>query len=157
MRLISFILCFDEILNILILLTTGLLIPTLVTLCNKLHKLSTSKKLQPLSSVIMKMEHGLRQRFQPYFMLHPEANIAITATVLTPSIKTKWVNVLQRLSPELPELTIDSITSRVLDTLYSFYDKNRNSFNFESKNNNISTMPDFFDFSNDGELMRALL
>lgn len=66
-------------------------------------------------------------------------------------------NVLQRLSPELPELTIESITSRVLDTLYSFYAKNCNSFNFESKNNNLSTMPDFFDFSNFKDLTLQMI
>lgn len=90
-------------------------------------------------------------------MLKPEANIAIAATVLTQSIKIKWVKVLLRLSPELPELTVENITSRVLETLYRFYAKNCKTFNFERKINNVSTMPDFFDFTDDGELMRTFI
>ncbi|XP_039968716.1 uncharacterized protein LOC120780509 [Bactrocera tryoni] len=120
----------------------GFLIPTLVTLSNRLHKLCRSQEL--LSSLILKMEQRLRERFQPYFMLKPEANIAIAATVLTQRIKMKSVKVLLRLNPELPELTVENITSRVLETLYRFYAKNCKTLNFERKINNVSTMPDFF-------------
>ncbi|XP_050339934.1 uncharacterized protein LOC126766125 isoform X3 [Bactrocera neohumeralis] len=115
----------------------GFLIPTLVTLSNRLHKLCRSQELQQLSSLILKMEQRLRERFQPYFMLKPEANIAIAATVLTQSIKMKWVKVLLKLNPELPELTVENITSRVLETLYRFYAKNCKTFNFERKINNV--------------------
>ncbi|XP_049318513.1 uncharacterized protein LOC125780343 [Bactrocera dorsalis] len=104
----------------------GCLIPTLMTLSNRLDKLQNKPEMQQVSSVVAKLEQRLRDRFDAFFTLKPEANIALAATVLTPDIKMSWIKVLQRIKPEM---TAADISTRVLNTICDFYAKDNRAFN----------------------------
>ncbi|XP_049307598.1 uncharacterized protein LOC125777271 [Bactrocera dorsalis] len=104
----------------------GCLIPTLMTLSNRLNKLQNKPEMQQVSSVVAKLKQRLRDRFDAFFTLKPGANIALTATVLTPDIKMSWIKVLQRIKPEV---TAADISTLVLNTICDFYAKDNRAFN----------------------------
>lgn len=92
----------------------GCLLPSLLTLSNKLMKLSISEDIPNLNSVAMMLDQKLRKRFEPYFTLAPSADIAIAGAVLTPDVKTDWIEALQ---DTLPDLTEESINNRVIKSI----------------------------------------
>lgn len=68
----------------------GFLIPSLVTLITKYRKLSASGTLNHLNPHVIELEKALIDRFSKFFTLDESVNDAIVATILCPSIKTKW-------------------------------------------------------------------
>ncbi|XP_075147254.1 uncharacterized protein LOC142221422 [Haematobia irritans] len=82
----------------------GCIIPTLLSLSNKLLKLSRKPKVAgEIGSIAVQLEQQLRVRFKIYFTLVPEVNMAIAAVVLTPDVKMKWLRIIQKTSPDCTE------------------------------------------------------
>lgn len=108
----------------------GCLLPSLLTLSNKLMKLSISEDIPNLNSVAMMLDQKLRKRFEPYFTLAPSADIAIAGAVLTPDVKTDWIEALQ---DTLPDLTEESINNRVIKSIREALTKNNHALEAISK------------------------
>ncbi|XP_034471884.1 uncharacterized protein LOC117779708 isoform X2 [Drosophila innubila] len=72
----------------------GCLIPALTSLCVKLKRVSDSTELIDLKNLATALQDKLKERFSKYFKLSEEANSAIIASVLCPSVKMRWFNAL---------------------------------------------------------------
>ncbi|KAL7738887.1 hypothetical protein ACLKA6_007511 [Drosophila palustris] len=76
----------------------GCLIPALTSLCVKLKRVSDSSELIDLKNVAIGMQEKLKERFSKYVTLSEDANSAIIASVLCPSVKMRWFNALAKVS-----------------------------------------------------------
>lgn len=90
----------------------GYFLPALVTLKTKLNKIILIDKLKLLKQIAVQMQQSLAKRFQKYFALEPEADEAIVAAVLCPSLKMKWIKPL--LTKESYR-SVDDITALVVE------------------------------------------
>ncbi|XP_064553830.1 uncharacterized protein pre-mod(mdg4)-E [Drosophila montana] len=78
----------------------GCLIPALTSLCVKLKRVSDSSELIDLKIVALELQLKLKERFAKYLRLAEDANNAIIASVLCPSVKMRWFNALAKVSSQ---------------------------------------------------------
>ncbi|XP_049310625.1 uncharacterized protein LOC125778135 [Bactrocera dorsalis] len=123
-----------------------LLLPVLITLSNKLQKLS--KKEFHLSSVAAKINLALWSRFEIFFTLSPEANIAITAAVLTPEVKMKWLPFLERSTTGINK---EIVSRRVIQEICRFAESSNLAIQNNLKSNDLKHSSSFFDFDDDDD------
>ncbi|XP_039949172.1 uncharacterized protein LOC120767312 [Bactrocera tryoni] len=124
----------------------GLLLAVLITLSNKLQKLR--KKEFHLSSVAAKINLALWSRFEIFFSLSPEANIAITAAVLTPEVKMKWQPVLERSTTGINK---EIVSRRVIQEICRFAESSNLAIQNNLKSNDLKHSSSFFDFDDDDD------
>lgn len=127
----------------------GCIIPTLLSLSNKLLKLSRKPEvLGEISSIAVQLEQQLRVRFKLYFTLAPEVNMAIAAAVLTPNVKMKWLRVIQKTSPDCTE---EQISKRVIEVICTLF---KNGFSYNATDvPNLNNDNSFYDFDDDGNFI----
>lgn len=130
----------------------GCIIPALLSLSNKLLKLSRKPEvLSNVTSTAVQLEHQLRERFKLYFTLAPEVNMALAAAVLTPNVKMKWLRVIQKTSPDC---TQEQISKRVIEVISTFFQND--STCFETVVPQLDYESSFYDFNDEGNFINIL-
>lgn len=126
----------------------GCLLPTIITLSNKLIKIQ-QKIEHPFSTIALELEKQLRKRFRAFFELNEEADLALAAAALIPNVKLSWLKILQKTSPQF---TYTRITERVIRIITDYAIKqNLPATNENHKCEGSYTESTFYDFSDGGK------
>lgn len=125
----------------------GCMIPSLLSLGTKLRKLSKKPDiLGNMCSIAVKLDERLRERFEAYFTLSPEVDMALVAAVLTPDVKMNWLRVIQKNKPDCTE---EQISKRVIEVICKFFATDSSTFKpLQMPENNRNK---FYDFNEDGK------
>ncbi|EDW02868.1 GH10806 [Drosophila grimshawi] len=122
----------------------GCLIPALTSLCVKLKRISDSSDLIDLRNVALELQLRLKQRFAKYVRLAEDANSAIIASVLCPTVKMRWFNALAKVSPH--ERSADDIHKMIIAEAVRHAKATENNYQVCQESAHSKEKDDFYEF-----------
>lgn len=122
----------------------GCLIPALTSLCVKLKRVSDSTELIDLKNVAIGLQTKLKERFSKYVKLSEEANSAIIASVLCPSVKMRWFNALAKFS--IHSRTADDIHKIIITEAVRHAKASENTYQYSIEHVFPKKKDDFYEF-----------
>lgn len=126
----------------------GCLLPSLITLSNKLRKIHISSDMTYLKLAADDLEKNLRRRFSTFFDLSYDSHNAIIASVLTPKLKMRWFNALDKISST--HRTADDIHKIVIAEAVRHANANEEFHLNVDSSQSSNAQDDFYDFGDEG-------